>query len=177
MDAKTLASAAGIPLVRAQVWAGFLSAAMDKYEINTPARQAAFIAQVGHESMSFMRTLEIWGPTPPQARYEGRIDLGNTQRGDGKRFMGRGLIQITGRDNYAKASKALGVDVVKRPELLQGEELASLSAAWWWKTHGLNELADAGLFAAITRKINGGLTGQDKREALWKNAKAALGVQ
>lgn len=151
-----------------------LNQAMAKYEINTPARAAAFLAQVGHESGQLRYMREIWGPTQAQARYEGRADLGNIQPGDGKRFMGRGLIQITGRANYGKAGAALGLPLLEQPELLESPAYAALSAAWWWKDHGLNELADASKFETITRRINGGLNGQDDRKALWEKAKQVL---
>lgn len=155
---------------RAGVFVPALNRAMLRYQINTPARQAAFLAQIGHESGQLRYVREIWGPTPAQSRYEGRKDLGNTQPGDGKRFMGRGLIQITGRDNYRKAGAALGLTLLDNPELLEQPEWAASSAAWWWSNHGLNELADAGKFEQITKTINGGLNGQADRLALWAKA-------
>ena len=85
----------------------FLEKYCKEYEINTPLRLAAFIAQIAHESGDFKYTREIWGPTKAQIGYEGRLDLGNTVPGDGKRYRGRGLIQITGRSNYVKLSKKL----------------------------------------------------------------------
>ncbi|QJP08416.1 glycoside hydrolase family 19 protein [Pseudomonas multiresinivorans] len=159
---------------RAGVFVPALNRAMARYQINTPARQAAFLAQIGHESMQFKRTREIWGPTPAQSRYEGRKDLGNTQPGDGKRYMGRGLIQITGRENYRRTGAALGVPLLDKPELLEQPEWSAASAAWWWKNRGLNELADAGEFEQITRSINGGLNGQRERLELWARAKEVL---
>ncbi|MDF3936645.1 glycoside hydrolase family 19 protein [Pseudomonas citronellolis] len=155
---------------RAGVFVPALNRAMLRYQINTPARQAAFLAQIGHESGQLRYVREIWGPTPAQSRYEGRKDLGNTQPGDGKRFMGRGLIQITGRENYRKTGAALGVPLLDNPELLEQPEWAASSAAWWWSNHGLNELADAGKFEQITKTINGGLNGQADRLALWAKA-------
>ena len=134
----------------------------------------AFLAQIGHESGQLKWVKEIWGPTPAQSRYEGRKDLGNTQPGDGKRFMGRGLIQITGRENYRKAGAALGVPLLDKPELLEQVEWATASAAWWWNNRGLNELADAGEFEQITRRINGGLNGQRERLEVWARAKEVL---
>ncbi|GLK88330.1 glycoside hydrolase family 19 protein [Pseudomonas turukhanskensis] len=151
-----------------------LNAAMVRYRIDSPVRAAAFLAQVGHESGQLRYLREIWGPTPAQARYEGRQDLGNTQPGDGKRFMGRGLIQVTGRANYQKAGAALGLPLEDQPELLEQPVHAAMSAAWFWQTHGLNELADAGQFQTITRRINGGLNGQAERVALWETAKRVL---
>lgn len=185
MDALTLSAAAGISLPRADFWLHPLTAAMARLNITTPIRQAAFIAQAGHESMGFSRTREIWNPkqVPAQARYEGRADLGNTQPGDGMRFMGRGLIQITGRANYAKVSKALGVDFVRNPQLLERDDYAALASASWWYEHGCNELADAGDFLALSIRINGknkntGLpNGWEDRQQRYDRAARALGVQ
>ncbi|KSJ42362.1 glycoside hydrolase family 19 protein [Pseudomonas aeruginosa] len=159
---------------RAGVFVPALNRAMYRYKIDSPMRQAAFIAQVGHESGQLRYTREIWGPTAAQAGYEGRKDLGNTMPGDGKRFMGRGLIQITGRANYVKAAAALGQPLLDQPELLEQAEWAATSAAWWWSAHGCNELADSGDFERITRTINGGLNGQAERLALWERAKRVL---
>ncbi len=159
---------------RAGVFVPALNRAMQRYRIDSPVRQAAFLAQIGHESGQLRYVREIWGPTAAQQRYEGRKDLGNTQPGDGARFKGRGLIQITGRENYRKAGAALGLPLLDQPELLEQAEWAATSAAWWWSSHGLNELADAGRFEQITRVINGGLNGQADRLTLWEKAKAVL---
>lgn len=147
-----------------------LTAAMAEFEINTPARQAAFLAQIGHESMQLRYVREIASGED----YEGREDLGNTQKGDGVRFKGRGLIQITGRDNYLKCSQALFGDdrLIQFPELLEDPVYACRSAGWFWKSRHLNELADAGMqeFGVITKKINGGLNGMADRLALYRRA-------
>lgn len=177
MEAQTLSKVAGISLPRAKLWAEPLSAAMHLYDIEFDWRMAMFIAQVGHETMGFSRTREIWGPTKQQLTYEGRADLGNTQPGDGKRFMGRGLIMITGRANYADVSKEFGVDFVHSPALLEREDYAALTAGWWWKKHGCNEIADERDFVALTRRINGGLTGLEDRTLRWERAKFELGVK
>ena len=146
--------------------------AMHEFEIDTPQREAAFIAQIAHESGEFRYVREL----ATGDAYEGRADLGNTQQGDGRRFRGRGLIQITGRDNYRKCGDALGVDLVADPELLEGTVLACRSAAWFWKDHGLNELADKHDFRTITRRINGGLNGWADRQMYWDRAKQVLGT-
>lgn len=161
---------------RASEFTPLLDAAMDEFEINTPARQAAFLAQVGHESGGLHWTVELWGPSDAQRRYEMRYDLGNIAPGDGFKYRGRGLIQLTGRGNYDKAGKALGVELIANPELLGEPELATRSAAWFWKEHGLSELADAGEFETITKRINGGLTGYPQRLGLYEAAKEALEV-
>ena len=151
-----------------------IEAAMQEFGITTKARQAAFLAQVGHESGGLHWLVEIWGPTAAQRRYELRQDIGNNQPGDGYRFRGRGLIQITGRHNYEKCGEALGMSLIVRPELLGQSPLADRSAAWFWTTHGCNELADMGAFERLTRRINGGLNGYADRLALWGKAQEAL---
>ncbi|HCR9777978.1 glycoside hydrolase family 19 [Pseudomonas aeruginosa] len=106
--------------------------------------------------------------------YASRNGNGDEASGDGWRYRGRGLLQITGRSNYRAAGAGLGQPLEAEPELLEQPEWAALSAAWWWSTHGLNDLADRGEFDAITRRINGGLNGQAERLALWECAKAVL---
>lgn len=174
MTPELLNAATGCGAMRAELWAAPITAAMAEYGVNTKFRRAAFLAQVAHESGGFKYVRELWGPTTAQARYEGRTDLGNTQPGDGSRFRGRGLIQITGRANYAAGGEALGLDLLTHPELLEEPKHAADSAAWFWQSHKLNELADQQLFTAITRRINGGLNGQEERTALYHRALAVL---
>ncbi len=149
-----------------------LGEAMRLYGINTPLRIAAFLAQIGHESGSLRYVREL----ASGEAYEGRKDLGNTRIGDGVRFKGRGLIQVTGRTNYTIVARALEIDCVNHPGLLEVPGHAAESAAWWWQTHGLNELADRGEFEKITRKINGGLNGQRDRQTIYARAKKVLGI-
>ena len=158
----------------AGVFVPALNTAMGRYGIVGLLRVAAFIAQVGHESGQLRWVREIWGPTAQQAGYEGRADLGNTVPGDGSKYRGRGLIQITGRSNYDECGEALGLDLVNQPTLLEQPQHAAMSAAWFWSTRGLNTLADQGQFVKITRRINGGLTGQDDRQALYDKALGVL---
>jgi putative chitinase len=158
----------------AGVFVPALNTAMGRYGIVGALRVAAFIAQVGHESGQLRWVREIWGPTKQQAGYEGRADLGNTVPGDGSKYRGRGLIQITGRANYAECGEALGLDLVNQPTLLEQPQHAAMSAAWFWSTRGLNTLADQGQFVKITRRINGGLTGQDDRQALYNKVLEVL---
>lgn len=147
------------------------------YQITTPARAAAFLAQVFHESGRLRYLREIWGPTPAQLRYEGRKDLGNVKAGDGSRFRGRGLIQVTGRANYARMRDFLRrtvhavPDFELDPEAMEQPKWAAYSAAAYWAARGLNDLADAGKFNDITRRINGGFNGKADRDALYKLAK------
>ena len=176
MTPETLALAIGCNLNQARKWAGPLTSAMEQFEINTPCRQAAFLAQVGHESCSLLFVREIWNPVqvPAQARYEGRADLGNTEPGDGVRFLGRGPIQITGRANYQACGIALGLDLLSHPELLEIPEHGASSAAWFWQSRALNQLADQGRFHSITRAINGGTNGEKDRDRRFALARKAL---
>lgn len=145
----------------------------DQYQVNTPLRLAHFLAQVGHESLSFAFSEEI----ASGADYEGRIDLGNSERGDGIRFKGRGLIQLTGRSNYEAYGRHIGVDLLKR----SNEELVSKlpryavgAAFWFWQLRNLNRHADADDIQAITRRVNGGLNGLDDRIRYLERAKFFL---
>jgi putative chitinase len=155
---------------RAATFCQPLNDAMREFDINTPERQASFIAQVGHESGQFVYVREI----ASGAAYEGRKDLGNTHPGDGVRYKGRGLLQITGRDNYIACGHALGLDLLANPELLETPVNAARSAAWFWRTHGLNELADAGDQIAVTRRVNGGKNGLAERLAYFDVAAKVL---
>lgn len=159
---------------QAGVFVSVLNTAMSKYGIVTVPRIAAFIAQVGHESGQLRYVREIWGPTAQQAGYEGRADLGNTVKGDGSKYRGRGLIQITGRANYAACGEALALDLINHPDLLEQPHHASMSAAWFWSTKGLNTLAEKGEFMKITRRVNGGLNGLEDRQRLYAQAQKVL---
>ena len=158
----------------AGVFVPVLNAAMGHYQIVGAKRVAAFIAQIGHESGQLKYVKEIWGPTAAQARYEGRKDLGNTVAGDGAKYRGRGLIQITGRANYMACGEGLGLDLIKQPELLEKPQHACMSAAWFWATKGLSTLADARQFDKITQRINGGQNGAADRQALYTRALKVL---
>ncbi|MFH6564882.1 glycoside hydrolase family 19 protein [Pseudomonas kulmbachensis] len=158
----------------AGVFVPVLNVAMSRYQIVGVKRVAAFIAQIGHESGQLKYVKEIWGPTAAQAKYEGRQDLGNTVAGDGSKYRGRGLIQITGRANYMTCSEALALDLINHPELLEKPQHACMSAAWFWASRGLNTLGDAGKFDAITQRINGGQNGAADRQALYAKALKVL---
>jgi len=155
---------------------------MKRWQINTPQRQAIFLAQVGHESgeLNYVRELG-------SERYLSKYDtgtlakkLGNTPAadGDGQRYRGRGLIQVTGHDNYLRCSLALFGDerLLRTPELLELPQWAAESAAWFWSVNGVNTLADQNELNAITRRINGGLNGLLDRLELWERARAVLCV-
>ncbi len=180
LTTSQLQAATGCMPERAALWLPHIVRACTLYDITSPRRLAAFLAQIGHESGRLRYTREIWGPTPAQARYEGRADLGNKMPGDGKRFMGRGLVQITGRFNYRVVTAALRPvssrcpDFEQQPEALEQPEWAALSASWYWSSRDLSALADVGDFERITRKINGGVNGQADRVALYSAALGAL---
>jgi len=160
-----------------------------RFEINTALRKAAFIGQCGHESGGF-RVLEenlnykpealmrVW-PSRFDAEnvdeyahkpekiankvYAGRMGNGNEESGEGWKYHGRGLIQLTGKDNYTLCGDSLQADLLHHPELLVGQQYAALSAGWFWRKHGLNELADTKQYETMTKRINGGLLGQNDR--------------
>lgn len=157
---------------RAEVFAPHLAAAAEEFEISTSARIAAWLAQLAHESGELRYTREL----ADGMAYEGRRDLGNFAPGDGPRFRGRGLIQLTGRVNYERMSRALGVDCLNHPELLEQPREACRVSGWFWKDRSLNVLADAGDFDRITRRINGGTNGAEQRQSYWERAKVALSV-
>lgn len=137
----------------------YLPDVMDEYEINTKLRIAHFLGQLAHESDHF-RTLQEYATGDA---YEGRRDLGNTKRGDGRRYKGRGPIQITGRYNYRKYGNLLGVDLEGNPELATTPEIGTKIAALFWSENGLNEWADKDNLKVITRRINGGYNGLQDR--------------
>lgn len=151
---------------------GLMNRYADEFEINTPLRWAAYLAQVLHESAGLLYSEEI----ASGKAYEGRKDLGNTQKGDGVKYKGRGLIQLTGRYNYTKYKAYCGYDVVSKPELLALAVGAVRSSMWYWKTNALNYYADRRQFLTITRRINGGTNGQQQRDRLYNLALSAWGV-
>jgi predicted chitinase len=167
-----------LPASKAALFLPHLNEAMSQYGIASMMRTAAFVAQLAHESGEFRWMEEIWGPTPAQRRYEPLTDLsrrlGNTDSGDGKRFKGRGPIQLTGRANYLRFGDLLGIDLMTAPEQAAAPEAAFRVAALYWKSRGLNELADAENFREITRRINGGFNGLADRQKYFERAKAVL---
>lgn len=146
-----------------------------KRAIDTPLRQAHFLAQIGHESGELRFREEL----ASGAAYEGRADLGNAQPGDGPKYKGRGLIQLTGRANYGAYGQALGQekDLLKKPERVAEDAALCVDAAgWFWERRKLNELADRDDLIGITRRINGGTNGLDDRKRLLQRAKSLLGI-
>lgn len=201
MSPELLVACTGCNLLRASTYAPHLARAMARWGIDTPVRQAGFIAQVAHESGNFSRLEEglnysaqrltqVWPrrfPTLEAAKpfaanpealannvYSGR--MGNTQPGDGFRFRGRGLKQLTGRDNYTRYARASGFDVVANPDMLLTPEVAADSAGWFWSANGCNDLADRRDWKGLTQKINGGTLGLAERLTLTQRALKALGA-
>ncbi len=165
---------------KAGVFVPALNAAMSKYAIITRLRIAAFIAQIGHESGQLLYVREL-GNDQYLSKYDtGTLAarLGNTPQadGDGQKYRGRGLIQVTGRANYEACSEALFGDsrLLNTPELLENPVYAALSAGWFWQKAGLNTLADKGDFLTITKRINGGTNGLADRQALYERALKVL---
>ncbi len=168
-----------------------LNATLDSHKITTNLRIAHFIAQVAHESGSFRYSKEIW-KNPKlnakkiatrgsrfQLKYEGNTKLGNTQPGDGYKFRGRGLIQLTGRTNYVKFGESLDKNFTEgdNPDLVASAKYAVEVAGWYWSRKKLNALADKDDVIKITKLINGGLNGIDDRKKYLKKAKKALGIK
>jgi putative chitinase len=181
-------------------WLEPLNETFQKYDISNPKRQAAFLGQCAHESGNFktlqenlnysseglMKTWPSRFPTKEVADqyarqpakiagkvYNGR--LGNTNEEDASKYLGRGLIQLTGRDNYERCGSSIGVDLLSNPDLLLDPQNAALSAGWFWNKHGLNELADVQEHGMITKRINGGTLGLDDRIVKTTKALSVLG--
>ena len=190
-----------------------------EFEINTPQRVAAFLAQTSHESGGYTMLSEnlnyraatlaacwpnrfaVMGPdkkpvkdkqgklTPTAVAnsiagkpelianlvYSGRMGNGPAESGEGWKFRGRGLKQLTGKDNYARCGNALGLDLVNNPDLLLEPLAAARSAGWFWKANALSTFADAGDIKGMTKKINGGFIGLEQRQKLYDKVLAAIG--
>jgi len=151
-------------------WCEALNKILPDYDINTPQREAAFLAQCAHESDQF-KTLEEYASG---AAYEGRKDLGNTHRGDGVRYKGRGIFQLTGRANYKRIGDLIGMDLENNPELAESPEVSVLTALEYWRSRGLNVFADRDDVRTITYRINGGYNGLDDRINYLKKCKQII---
>jgi putative chitinase len=181
-------------------WEHPLQATFDKYDINTPKRQSAFLGQCAHESGNFKTLQEnlnysaeglmkTWPSRFPNLEYAvnyarnpakiaGKVyngRLGNTNEEEAAKYLGRGLIQLTGKENYERCGLAIGVDLLSNPTLLLDPRYAAMSAGWFWNKKGLNELADQQEHGQITKRINGGTIGLDDRIAKTTKAAQALG--
>lgn len=184
----------------AEKWAPFLAAAAEKYEINTPEREAGWLAQCAHESNNFRTLVEnlnysqdgllktfpkyftpieaaIYARKPEKIAnrvYQARMGNASELSGDGWKYRGRGLIQLTGKAMYKAYSQAALVDVMKNPDLLCTPEHAAMSAAWFWKTNGLNDLADSRDIIGMSKKVNGGTNGLEHRKQLYAQISTAI---
>jgi putative chitinase len=181
-------------------WEEPLQVTFDKYEINTPRRQSAFLGQCAHESGNFKTLQEnlnysaeglmkTWPSRFPNLEYASQYArqpakiagkvyngrLGNTSEEEASKYLGRGLIQLTGKENYERCGLAIGVDLLSNPTLLLDPRYAAMSAGWFWNKKGLNELADQQEHGQITKRINGGTIGLDDRIAKTTKAAQALG--
>ncbi len=148
---------------RASLFLEPLNQTFEQFEINTPPRIRMFLAQIGHESGQLRYVREL----ATGELYEGRLDLGNTESGDGRRYKGRGLVQVTGRDNYRLCGKSLHLPLLEKPELLEESEYAAKSAGWFWNKNNLSYWADQNNLEKCTRIINGGLNGYADRIKLY----------
>ena len=162
MSVKSSLVVAGVNRKTAATEAPLAEAAMIEFDITSQARAEQFLAQVLHESGALHFFEEIWGPTAAQRTYDGR--LGNTQPGDGRRYKGRGPIQLTGRSNYRWAGRLLKLPLEEHPEMVSQHKVGWRIAGLYWKTHNLNALADRGDIVAITKAINGGHNGLAQRQ-------------
>ena len=203
VSAEDLVRAGFCSLEAAELWIDPLNEAMARFEIDTPNRIAHFLAQTTHESGGFKFTVENlnysaeallrvfrkYFPSEAMARayarkpqaiasrvYANRMGNGDEESGDGWRYRGRGLIQLTGRANYAGFSKAANVNAIGEPDLVARPPLAALSAGWFWAHNGLNDLADFGSLETITRRVNGGLNGIEDRRKRYESARGVLGA-
>jgi len=202
LNAQIVAASCGSTVLRASTWTAPLQSACDRYSINTPLRIAAFLANVGVESARLTAVVENLNysangllSTFPKyfnavqaAQYEhqpqrianrvyaSRYGNGDEASGDGFRFRGRALLQITFADNYASCGKAIALPLDSYPELLEQPCNAALAAGWFWDSRDLNKLADAGNFSGVCRGVNGGLTAYSERLALYAAGKKALGL-
>jgi putative chitinase len=183
-------------------WLEPLKETFEKYNIDTAKRQAAFIGQCMHESGGFklleenlnysakalMATWPSRFPTEEMANqyarnpekiankvYGGRMGNADESSGEGWKYRGRGIKQLTGKENYQRCSEALGVDLVSDPDKLLDPKYAALSAGWFWNKHNLNDLADKSDIETMTKRINGGLLGLDARKVAIAKAESILG--
>lgn len=210
MNIEQFRAAAGLSAPNAERWFAEITEAMGEFGIDTPVRQAAFLAQVGTESAGFARLAENFNYSVDGlvATFSNRITLlearelgrkagegalslerqqkianivygrryGNDLPGDGWKFRGRGLKQVTFHDNYLACGKALGLDLVDDPDLLLVDENAARSAGWFWKANGCGELADSRKFRELCKRINGGYNGYEDRLRRYKIACEALKI-
>ena len=179
MDAQTFAAVMGnsLPAARYQALLPAFNACLVQASCTTVNRVAMLVAQVGHESLGLKYMHEIWGPTAAQRTYQGR--MGNTQPGDGKKYMGHGPLQITGKDNHAAVSRwafahgyvPTATYFVDNPDELAGDRYGFLGVVWYWTVaRRMNDYADRGDCYGATKAVNGGTNGLADRTARWRRA-------
>jgi putative chitinase len=200
LTAEYLMAATGANRENAEKFLPFIQGACKAYDITTPKRVAGFLSQIGHESGGLAMLEEnlnykaetlmrVWPkrfPTLEFAQqyarnpqkiansvYANRMGNGDEASGEGWKYRGRGLKQLTGKDNYTAFSKAIGTDFVASPDLLLEPVNAALSAGWFWSANNLNALADNGDVPGMTKRINGGTIGLEQRQALYAKAMAS----
>ena len=200
ITAQIISDALGIPLPRAEAWFVPINNTLHKFNISSNKEIAAFLSQIGEESelliaieenlnYSAHGLLTIFPThfTADEAQayahkpaaiaahvYANRHGNGNEASAEGWKYRGRGLIQITFKDNYAACGRVLGINLIECPELLAHPDLAALSAGWYWDSHGCNALADAGDIVGVSRRVNGGDNGLESRIALYSQALKVL---
>lgn len=180
LTAQLLASLMQCPVSRAEPFIDSCNFMLDQYDISTSLRLAHLCAQYGHETGGLLYMRELWGPTSQQAKYDPpnalATSLGNTSKGDGYTFRGAGWCQLTGRANFQRASNDLCIDFVAKPDEVATSEFAPVVGGLFWQWGNINAAADRDDVQAVTRKINGGLTGLADREARLAKCKTILGI-
>lgn len=170
---------AGARAGRTQKFLDGINRTIQREKLNTVNRIAGYLSQIGVESEELLYTKELGGESYFN-KYDIRFapkkaqELGNTSPGDGAKYKGRGLIQVTGKFNYAACGKALGLDLINHPELLELPEYAAESAGWYWGSRNINAAADADDIVKITKLVNGGTMHLDRRKAYYEKAKQVL---
>jgi putative chitinase len=197
MNAEQLAQALKMSPAKAEEWIDAINETFDRFDISTPERQASFLGQCAHESAGFTALKEnlnysaegltkVWPKRFPSLDaaqpyhrnpekiankvYADRMGNGDEESGEGFKYRGRGLIQLTGKDNYEACGEALGADLVNDPDQVSSPRYAALSAGWFWDKNKLNQYADANDMTTLTKRINGGTHGIDDRIARTQHA-------
>jgi predicted chitinase len=166
------------PATRVRTYLPFLNASLEQAQVTSARRAAMYLAQLAHESVEFrwMQEVDDGSAYEPLVNPKLAAKLGNTENGDGRKYNGRGAIQLTGKSNYRDCGQALGIDLLNRPELASAPENCFRVAAWFWRKHNLGPMSDSGSVEQVTRVINGGLNGLAQRLFYYESALEALGL-
>lgn len=197
MTSEELSQALKLTPAKAEEWIDAINETFDRFDISTPERQACFLGQCAHESAGFTALKEnlnysaegltkVWPKRFPSLDaaqpyhrnpekiankvYADRMGNGDEASGEGFKYRGRGLIQLTGKDNYKACGAALGADLLNDPDQVSSPKYAALSAGWFWDKNKLNQYADANDMTTLTKRINGGTHGLDDRIARTQHA-------